>query len=31
VLFANEKVFTLTLGRLMAVGERTRNMDEMLT
>ena len=31
VLFANEKVFPLTLGRLMAVGERTSNMEEMLT
>ena len=31
VLFANEKVFPLTLGQLMAVGERTSNMDEMLT
>ena len=31
MLFANEKVFLLTLGQLMAVGERTRNMDEMLT
>ena len=31
LLFANEKVFLLTLGQLMAVGERTRNMDEMLT
>ena len=31
VLFANEKVFLLALGQLMAVGERTSNMDEMLT
>ena len=31
VLFGNEKVFPLTLGQLMAVGERTSNMDEMLT
>ena len=31
VLFANEKVFPVTLGQLMAVGERTSNMDEMLT
>ena len=31
MLFASEKVFLLTLGQLMAVGERTRNMDEMLT
>jgi type IV pilus assembly protein PilC len=31
VLFAHEKVFPLTLGQLMAVGERTSNMDEMLT
>ena len=31
VLFANEKVFPLALGQLMAVGERTGNMDEMLT
>ena len=30
VLFANEKVFPLTLGQLMAVGEHTSNMDEML-
>ena len=30
VLFANEKVFPLTLGQFMAVGERTSNMDEML-
>ena len=30
-LFANEKVFPLTLGQLMAVGERTSNVDEMLT
>ena len=31
MLFANEKVFPLTLGQLMAVGERASNMDEMLT
>ena len=31
VLFANEKIFLLALGQLMAVGERTGNMDEMLT
>ena len=31
MLFGNEKVFPLTLGQLMAVGERTSNMDEMLT
>ena len=31
MLFANEKAFPLTLGQLMAVGERTSNMDEMLT
>ena len=31
MLFANEKVFPLTLGQLMAVGKRTSNMDEMLT
>ena len=31
MLFANEKIFLLTLGQLMAVGERTKNMDEMLT
>jgi len=31
VLFANEKAFPLTLGQLMAVGERTSNMDVMLT
>ena len=31
MLFANEKVFPVTLGQLMAVGERTSNMDEMLT
>jgi len=31
VLLANEKVFPLTLGQLMAVGERTSKMDEMLT
>ena len=30
VLFTNEKVFPLTLGQLMAVGEHTGNMDEML-
>jgi type IV pilus assembly protein PilC len=30
-LFGNEKVFPLALGQLMAVGERTGNMDEMLT
>ncbi len=31
MLFANEKAFPLTLGQLMAVGERTSNMDVMLT
>ena len=31
MLFANEKVFPLALGQLMAVDERTDNMDEMLT
>jgi len=31
VLFSEEKVFPLALGQLMAVGERTGNMDEMLT
>ena len=31
MLFANEKVFPLTLGQLTATGERTSNMDEMLT
>ena len=31
MLFANEKIFLLTLGQLMAVGERTKNLDEMLT
>lgn len=30
-LFGNEKVFPLALSQLMAVGERTGNMDEMLT
>ena len=30
-LLGNEKVFPLALGQLMAVGERTGNMDEMLT
>ena len=29
-LFANEKVFPIALSQLMAVGERTGNMDEML-
>ena len=31
MLFANEKVFPVTLGQLMAVGEHTGNMDKMLT
>jgi len=31
VLFGNEKVFPVALPQLMAVGERTGNMDEMLT
>jgi type IV pilus assembly protein PilC len=31
VLFANEKIFPLALGQLMAVGERTGTIDEMLT
>ena len=31
MLFANEKAFPLTLGQLMAVGERTSKMDVMLT
>ena len=31
MLFADEKAFPLTLGQLMAVGERTSNMDVMLT
>ncbi len=31
VLFGNEKVFPAALSQLMAVGERTGNMDEMLT
>ena len=31
MLFANEKVFPLALGQLMAVGERTAYMDEMQT
>lgn len=30
-LFGNEKVFPVALSQLMAVGERTGNMDEMLT
>ena len=30
-LFGNEKVFPIALSQLMAVGERTGNMDEMLT
>ena len=30
-LFGNEKVFPLALSQLMAVGERTGNMDEMLS
>ena len=31
VLFGSEKVFPVALSQLMAVGERTGNMDEMLT
>jgi type IV pilus assembly protein PilC len=31
VLFANEKVFPLMLEQSTAVGERTSNMDEILT
>ena len=31
VLFREEKVFPLALSQLMAVGEKTGNMDEMLT
>ena len=31
MLFDNEKVFPVALAKLMAVGERTGNMDEMLT
>ena len=30
-LFTAEPVFPIALGQLMAVGERTGNMDEMLT
>ena len=30
-LFGNEKVFLIALSQLMAVGERTGNMDEMLS
>ena len=30
-LFGNEKVFPIALSQLMAVGERTGNMDEMLS
>ena len=30
-LFGNEKVYPIALSQLMAVGERTGNMDEMLT
>jgi type IV pilus assembly protein PilC len=30
-LFGNEPVFPIALSQLMAVGERTGNMDEMLT
>ena len=31
VLFTNDKVSPLALGQLMAVGERTGNMDKILT
>ena len=31
MLFANEKVFSLAQGQLMAVGKRTADMDKMLT